>query len=70
MFKEMDKLVASFNKAASKTVEPTQEMIDIVADEWERQYKQDEPIDLSPDTCVGLSQVQIDKASKWLVDNA
>jgi hypothetical protein len=70
MFHEMDKLVGSFDNAILKAVEPTQEAIDIVADEWDDQYKNDEPINLNPDTCAGLTQVQIDSAVKFLYANA
>jgi len=69
MFQEMDKTVNRFDDAILNTIEPTQKMIDIVANEWESQYKNDLSIDLTPSTCGGLSQTAIDATTKWLYKN-
>lgn len=50
-------------------MEVTQKMIDIVAEEWERQHKSDFCIELDPDTCEGLTQKQIDATVEWLYSN-
>lgn len=50
-------------------MEVTQRMIDIVADEWEKQHRIGMGIDLSPDTCDGMTQKEIDETIDWLYSN-
>lgn len=69
MFQEMDKTVNRFDDVILNVIEPTQKMIDIVADEWGSQYENDLPIDLTPSTCKGLTQLEIDTTTKWLYKN-
>lgn len=44
----------------------TQIMIDTVADVWELQNKNQDTIDLTPETCNGMSQADIDLTIEWL----
>ena len=44
----------------------TQIMIDTVADVWESQNKNQDTIDLTPETCNGMSQADIDLTIEWL----
>ena len=60
MFNEMDKSVKVFDVAILNTIEPTQKMIDVVADEWTRQYEDDLDVTINPEKCEGLTQLQID----------
>ena len=48
----------------------TQEMINIVAAEWEAQHKLGLGIDLSPETCGGLTLHEIDLTTSWLYKNS
>lgn len=65
----MDKTVNRFNDVVLNVIEPTQKMIDVVADEWERQHKDDLDVNLNPENCEGMTQLQIDATTEWLYKN-
>ncbi len=44
----------------------TQSMIDTVADVWESQNKNQDTINLTPETCNGMSQTDINLTIDWL----
>ena len=70
MFNEMDKSVKVFDVAILNTIEPTQERINIVADEWKRQYEDDLDVNLNPENCNGMTQLEIDSITEWLYKNS
>ncbi len=44
----------------------TQSMVDTVADVWESQNKNQDTINLTPETCNGMSQADINLTIDWL----
>ena len=69
MFNEMNNVVAKFDKCVLAAVKPKYVMMGIVEAEWEYQHKLDMGVDLNPDNCEGMTQLQIDATVAWLRDN-
>ena len=65
----MNDIVDKFDGCVLGTVKPTHEMMGIVEAEWECQHKLDMGVDLNPDNCEGMTQLQIDSTVAWLRDN-
>jgi hypothetical protein len=44
-------------------------MIDVVATEWKYQNDNYPVVNLNPENCGGMTQLQIDATTKWLYKN-
>lgn len=69
MTDQINKIACKFDEAIVSTINPTQKMIDTVSNEWEYQNENYNDVNLNPENCEGMSQLQIDATTEWLYKN-